>query len=84
MAKSKISTEGFTCERCNHDWVPRSLDKPPKICPRCRSSYWNKSRKDQEAKGSSSKLNESKQSQQNFHLKMPSKRFNTSPPGRFR
>lgn len=33
------------CLRCGHDWKPRSLDMPT-ICPKCKSPYWNKPRKD--------------------------------------
>ena len=29
-----------TCERCQHTWEPRG-HRPIKICPRCKSPYWN-------------------------------------------
>lgn len=33
---------GYECERCKHQWVPRSkLDELPIICPKCKSPYWN-------------------------------------------
>ncbi len=35
---------GFICERCNHNWVPRK-NETPKVCPRCKSPYWNTPRK---------------------------------------
>ena len=31
------------CNRCNHKWVPRS-ENIPKVCPKCKSPYWNKKR----------------------------------------
>ena len=44
MARTLI--EGFLCERCQYRWVPRRNTKTePKICPKCKSSYWNKPRK---------------------------------------
>ena len=44
MARTLI--EGFLCERCKYRWVPRqSTKKEPKICPKCKSAYWNKPRK---------------------------------------
>lgn len=33
----------FQCERCTHEWVPR-YDEPPRVCPKCKSPYWNKPR----------------------------------------
>lgn len=39
--------EGYNCERCGHEWVPRSkIDELPTICPSCKSPYWNKPRID--------------------------------------
>lgn len=31
------------CERCGHEWKRRSADLP-KVCPKCKSPYWNKER----------------------------------------
>ena len=40
-----IKINGYACERCNHEWVPRSkIDELPTICPKCKSPYWNKLR----------------------------------------
>lgn len=39
-------TEALTkrsCTRCGHEWFPRQ-PKPPKACPACRSTYWNRER----------------------------------------
>lgn len=44
MAKIKIVTDGFRCERCNHEWIAR-IKEDPVICPKCKSPYWNLPRK---------------------------------------
>lgn len=35
-----VRLPGWRCLRCHHEWVPR---KPttPKVCPTCKSPYWN-------------------------------------------
>lgn len=33
-----------TCNRCEHSWATRKK-KDPKWCPKCKSPYWNKERK---------------------------------------
>ena len=38
-------TWGYRCERCGHKWIPRE-EKPPRVCPHCKSPYWDKQRKD--------------------------------------
>jgi len=52
MPLVKITVLGYRCERCRHEWVPRGVDtaakKPPpepRVCPKCKSPYWNKPRK---------------------------------------
>ena len=37
----KIPT--LLCHRCQHRWVPRTNN--PKLCPKCKSSYWRTKRK---------------------------------------
>ena len=41
MAKIPITVMGYRCERCTHEWVPRVGTHEPKVCPRCKSPYWN-------------------------------------------
>jgi hypothetical protein len=43
----EITLKGFECERCQHQWVPREEDYP-RVCPKCKSPYWDKPRKKQE------------------------------------
>ena len=33
--------EKLKCKRCGHQWYPRK-PKKPKVCPKCKSPYWNK------------------------------------------
>jgi len=43
----EIMMKGYKCERCEHEWVPRTkIDVDPTICPSCKSPYWNKPRVD--------------------------------------
>lgn len=39
MAKIKLS--GYRCERCGHTWIPRDEKVEPRVCPKCKSPYWN-------------------------------------------
>ena len=52
-----IQIKGYQCERCNHVWSPRSNkdDEIPVICPRCKTPYWNKPRKNKIKKRGNSK-----------------------------
>ena len=45
MARVKICVDGFKCERCGHEWVPRNMKDPPRVCPECKSPYWDRPRK---------------------------------------
>ena len=48
MARVKVS--GFRCERCKHTWVPRHDSSEPKVCPKCKSPYWDTPRKNKRRK----------------------------------
>ena len=43
---AKLQLWGYRCERCGHEWVPRNKDEEPRVCPKCKSPYWNRPRKD--------------------------------------
>ena len=45
MAKVQLQVWGFRCERCGHEWIPRHRDEEPRVCPKCKSPYWNRPRK---------------------------------------
>lgn len=38
--EQKIVLKQYTCERCNHTWLPRTFERP-RICPRCKSAWWD-------------------------------------------
>jgi len=40
MAKVKITTCGYRCERCGHEWIKRGKLEPVQ-CPKCKSARWN-------------------------------------------
>ena len=37
----EIKLQGFRCERCEHKWVPKDIKQEPRVCPKCKSPYWN-------------------------------------------
>lgn len=41
MAKVPITVMGFRCDRCSHEWVPRESERESKVCPKCKSAWWN-------------------------------------------
>ena len=48
----KVQIWGYRCERCEHEWVPRTKANgvEPRVCPKCKSPYWNVPRKPKRAK----------------------------------
>lgn len=43
---AKVKLDGYRCERCEHTWIPRDTTiGEPVICPKCKSPYWNKPRR---------------------------------------
>ena len=40
----RVQIWGYRCERCDHEWVPRDRDQDPKVCPSCKSPYWDRPR----------------------------------------
>lgn len=41
---TKITLDGYVCQRCGHQWVPR-LDAVPKVCPACKTYLWDRPRR---------------------------------------
>ena len=39
MAKEKITVYRYTCERCNHEWIPRDTKNESRVCPRCKIRF---------------------------------------------
>jgi predicted Zn-ribbon and HTH transcriptional regulator len=46
MVLTTLKLKGYRCTRCGHEWVPRkNRATEPRVCPRCKSPYWNRPRK---------------------------------------
>ena len=46
MTRVPITVMGFRCDRCGHEWIPRSgLEEEPRVCPACHSYLWNQPEK---------------------------------------
>ena len=45
MGRVPITMMGYRCERCGHEWLPRDDKREPKVCPKCKSPYWNSPKK---------------------------------------
>jgi hypothetical protein len=41
MGRVPITVMGYKCERCGHEWSPRNEKREPRVCPNCKSPYWN-------------------------------------------
>jgi len=47
-----LKLSGFRCSRCEHEWVPRiESDDEPRVCPKCKSPYWDRPRRDTKKSG---------------------------------
>jgi len=49
----KVQIWGYRCHRCGHEWVPRESSDPgrdPKVCPKCKSPYWDRPRQSESKK----------------------------------
>jgi Zn finger protein HypA/HybF involved in hydrogenase expression len=44
----KIKPIKLKCEKCGHEWIPRTDDV--RMCPKCRTAFWDvkKDKKDDE------------------------------------
>ncbi len=51
----RVQLWGFRCERCEHEWLPREKNREPRVCPKCKSPYWNLPRKAKAATKKASK-----------------------------
>ena len=45
-----VTIEGYMCERCHYRWGSRTgtgirSKKDPRVCPKCKTPYWNKPRR---------------------------------------
>lgn len=45
VAKTPVTKMGWRCDRCGHEWVPKTEGFVPAVCPKCKSPYWNRPRR---------------------------------------
>jgi len=50
MPLVEITKKGFKCERCKHEWIPNDIKEKPKVCPLCKSPYWDTPRRNEKNK----------------------------------
>jgi rubrerythrin len=43
----EVTLKGYKCERCSHVWLPKE-EEAPRVCPKCKSPYWDRPRKKQQ------------------------------------
>ena len=36
-----VILRGCRC-RCGHQWLPRGEHEKPRVCPKCKSPYWDR------------------------------------------
>jgi hypothetical protein len=41
MGRVPITIMGYRCDRCGHEWIVIEKDQEPKLCPQCKSQYWD-------------------------------------------
>lgn len=41
MPKEKRTIWVYSCTRCEHEWMPRNIEQHPRVCPHCKSPYWD-------------------------------------------
>lgn len=49
-AGANVLIAGHRCYRCSYEWKPNDMDKLPRVCPKCKSPYWDKPRTNGETK----------------------------------
>jgi len=49
MPEIEIKVKGYKCNNCGYTWQPRSNKEKPLICPKCKSSRWDKEPKNKKS-----------------------------------
>jgi hypothetical protein len=45
-AKEETSMQGSSENAADrHEWIPRKAKEEPRVCPKCKSPYWNRPRR---------------------------------------
>ena len=45
VAGANINLIGNKCYRCGHEWLPRNKNSQSRVCPKCKSPYWDRPKK---------------------------------------
>jgi DNA-directed RNA polymerase subunit RPC12/RpoP len=59
----KKTVNAYHCLRCGHEWIPRvsmeelegTIKEKPRICPNCKSAYWDVPKKNKSANSPTTK-----------------------------
>lgn len=43
-AGASVLIIGNRCYRCRHEWRPNNISIMPRVCPKCKSPYWDRPR----------------------------------------
>ena len=41
----RVTVDADQCCRCGHIWIRRFKGRDPRVCPKCKSPYWNTPRR---------------------------------------
>ncbi len=42
VAGANVLILGHKCYRCGHEWRPIHSEDVPRVCPKCKSPYWDR------------------------------------------
>lgn len=45
-AGANVLIVGNKCYRCSHEWKPDNAKEQPRVCPKCKSPYWDRPRRE--------------------------------------
>ena len=38
----ELKVQGYRCQKCGHEWVPRpNRLREPRVCPKCKSAWFD-------------------------------------------
>lgn len=49
-AGANVLIPGNRCYRCSYEWRPNDSAKMPRVCPNCKSPYWDRPKTNGETK----------------------------------
>jgi len=44
-AGAYVLITGNRCYRCGHEWRPKNIELGSRVCPKCKSPYWDRPRR---------------------------------------